>query len=188
MLELLRNHPIGFGELRVAAVFFIACCVGLLLPKGWFSLISWRLSGVYRVLTYSFIHGNLAHFIGNLSILGIITVVYAAVEFPPLGATPTLAVALMGGALGGGLTSFFVNIPGTQTVGASAALHGATAFFIVRALTSGKLTIISTVLLLVVFGLVSIVDFLPHRTEDGSKVSWQAHLGGALGGGLVAFV
>lgn len=188
MLELLRDHPLALGELRVAAVFFIACCIGLLLPKGWFSLISWRLSGVYRIFTYSFIHGDMSHFLGNLGVFGILTVAYTVVEFPPLGVAPTLAVGLISGAIGGGLTSFFVGLPGSQTVGASAALHGATALFIVRSCVSGRLSLFNLVLLIVVFGMVSIVDFLPHRTENGNRVSWQAHLGGAVGGGLVALV
>jgi membrane associated rhomboid family serine protease len=94
-----------------------------------------------------------------------------------LGAWRFLALYFITGIFGSMLVTFLA--PGTWVVGASGAIFGLFAAFFVLQRSLGN----NAVQLLVIMGLNLVVGFLP-----GTNISWQAHVGGIIGGFVVGFV
>lgn len=131
--------------------------------------------GLTGVVTSPFLHGSLAHLVGN------------TVPFLALGASIAMAglariiavTAIV--ALIGGLGTWLTSAPGTVTIGASGIVFGYAAYLIARGLFSRRpLQLALGVLVVIVLGGSLLSGLAPQQ-----GISWQAHLFGAIGG-LVA--
>lgn len=129
----------------------------------------------WRMLTSTFVHsqGSIFHILFN----GYALWLFGRMLEPALGRWRFLALYLLSG-LGGSAAVLWLS-PGTWVVGASGAVFGLfAAMFVIQRGLGGNAT-----QLLVVIGLNLVIGFLP-----GANISWQAHLGGLIIGGLVALV
>jgi membrane associated rhomboid family serine protease len=94
-----------------------------------------------------------------------------------LGTWRFVALYFITGIFGSMLVTFLA--PGTTVLGASGAIFGLFAAFFVLQRSLGN----NAVQLLVLMGLNLVIGFLP-----GVNISWQAHVGGIIGGFLMGFV
>lgn len=93
-------------------------------------------------------------------------------------------IATLLAVLGSGLTAWLLAAPGSVTAGASGVIFGWLTYLLVRGLIAGNWTQILVAAL--VFGFFGGMLWGVFPTVPG--VSWQAHLGGAAGGLLAAWV
>lgn len=129
---------------------------------------------VWQVLTSMFTHIEIWHIAVNMFSLYVL----GALLEPMLGRLRYLAVYLVSG-LAGSVLVIWVGDPFRSTVGASGALFGLMGLLVVMALKSGQgLQQIGMVLVLNLG-----ITFWP-----GSGISWQAHVGGLVGGMVVALI
>jgi membrane associated rhomboid family serine protease len=149
---------------------------------GW-GLRSWDLGSLQGLVLGPLLHANWAHLIGNsvpFLILGSLVAVEGARRFWLV----TGVVALVGGA-----GTWLLNAPGTLTVGASVLVFGYFGYVVLRVIAPGRIAH-----RLAYAGIALIVIVLYGTTVlggifgAGPGVSWQAHLFGAIGGGLIAFI
>ncbi|UNX54977.1 rhomboid family intramembrane serine protease [Georgenia sp. TF02-10] len=130
----------------------------------------------YRFLTSAFLHGGVLHLALNMYALWIV----GSVLEPALGRWRYIALYLLS-AVGGSVTVVLLADPSglswvTQVVGASGAVFGlfAAIFFVLRRLGRDATQIV------VLIGLNFALGFLVPN------IAWQAHLGGAVTGALLA--
>lgn len=137
---------------------------------------SWNVASLPSVFVAPLIHDDWAHLAAN-------TLPFAALGFlvllggwgRALWATVVIVVV-------SGLFAWLLSPPHTVTIGASGLVFGWLTYLLVRAVfTRNTAQIVIAVAVLVVYGSL-LWGVLP--TQPG--VSWQAHLGGALGGALAA--
>lgn len=131
--------------------------------------------GLLDIFTFPLLHANLNHLLSNALPL----VIFGFLVF--LSGLRVFLTAMAFSWLGSGLTVWLIG-DGGITVGASGLVFGLFAFLLVRGFLnhSWRQTLLAVVLFLV-YGSI-LWGVLPVM---GGYVSWQAHLGGALGG-LVA--
>ncbi|MET1066358.1 MAG: rhomboid family intramembrane serine protease [Arthrobacter sp.] len=146
--------------------------------NGTFGLRPRSLDGILDVLTFPLLHANLAHLFSNtipLIIFGFLVLLSGRRVF-----FITLALSwLVSGAVVWLIGGFNV------TVGASGLVFGLFAFLLVRGFFNRNWwQILLSVVLFLTYGGI-LLGILP--TVAGF-VSWQAHLGGALGGWLAALL
>jgi membrane associated rhomboid family serine protease len=127
----------------------------------------------WRVVTSLFVHSGIFHILFNMWALWI----FGRMLENMLGTWRFVALYFITGIFGSMLVTFLA--PGTTVVGASGAIFGLFAAFFVLQRSLGQ----NAVQLLVIMGLNLVVGFLP-----GINISWQAHVGGIIGGFLVGFV
>lgn len=147
---------------------------------GW-GLRSWDLGSLPGLLLGPLLHANLAHLLANslpLLVLGCLVAVEGAGRFW----IATAVIALIGGA-----GTWVVNAPGTLTVGASVLVFGYFGYVVLRAITPGPLTHrlaygAIAVIVVVLYGATMVSGII----GVAPGVSWQAHLFGAVGGGVAA--
>jgi membrane associated rhomboid family serine protease len=135
----------------------------------------WVESEPWRMITYAFVHspGSLLHI--GLNMLSLF--LFGPLLERSIGRARFIALYLVSAF--GGAVAVLLLVPGGSVVGASGAVFGLLgAFFVIQRRLGGN-----TVQLMVVIGLNLLVGFLP-----GTNISWQAHVGGLLAGGAVAFV
>lgn len=137
-----------------------------------------QVDGLLGVLTAPFVHGSWSHLLANavpLLIFGFLLMVNGAKQFVAV----TVLVWLVSG-LGVWLTA-----PGNSvTVGASGVVFGWLAYLVVRGVFTRNLgQIVVGLVLLALWGGI-FWGVLP----GANGISWQAHLFGALGGVLAAFL
>ena len=143
-----------------------------------FGLRPRSMDGVLDILTFPLLHANLNHLLSNtlpliifgfLVFLSGIRVFITALAFSWLGSG--LAVWLIGG--------------GGVTVGASGLVFGFFAFLLVRGFFNRSWwQILLSVVLVISYGSL-LFGVLPTVVGD---ISWQAHLGGAVGGVVAAIL
>ncbi|WP_116244087.1 rhomboid family intramembrane serine protease [Nocardiopsis sp. FIRDI 009] len=143
-----------------------------------FGLRAWTFSEPWTVLTAPFMHGNLAHLIGNslpFLVLG------SLVAFSGLGRflLTTLIVAVVSG-----LGVWLFSQPLSLTVGASGLVFGYFGYTILRGIIERKTIDIVIMICVVLFYGTMIWGVLPQHPG----VSWQAHLFGFIGGLLSAYL
>jgi len=126
----------------------------------------------WRLLTAMFVHGNFIHLALNMLALWMLG---QSVE-PMLGRARFLALYLISGL--GGSVMVACLAPGTATVGASGAIFGLMAALLIVGRHIGA----NVTGLLVILGINFAMGFFIGR------VAWQAHLGGAIIGALIAFI
>ncbi|AGW40302.1 rhomboid family membrane protein [Leifsonia xyli subsp. cynodontis DSM 46306] len=165
---LLQNAPIVGGQIMNALVYAGAYSY----PSGSLSpLIAFE---PWRMLTSLFAHANLIHLALNMYTLW----VFGMVLEPMLGRLRYAALFLIAG-FAGSLAVLLITPPGQEVLGASGAIFGMFgAFFIIQRRLGGNAT---QILVLVAINLA--VGFIP-----GLNISWQAHVGGFIGGLLLGLI
>lgn len=137
---------------------------------------SWE--GLLGVLTAPLLHGSVEHIVANgtaLLMLGTL----AGTTFPKatLRALPLLWV-------GSGLVAWALGHPGSHHLGASGVTHGLGFLLFVLGLLRRDRAAIAAGMLAFLFYGGMLMTILPRE----AGVSWESHLGGALGGVLAAFL
>lgn len=143
----------------------------------YYGIQSWQLGSLPSVFAAPFLHADWAHLIGNslpFAVLGFVVLLGGAVR----AVLSTLASVLVSGVF-----AWLLSPPNTITIGASGLIFGWLTYLLARGLFTrdGKQILIAVGVLVVYGGI--LWGVLP--TQFG--VSWQAHLGGALGGVLAAW-
>lgn len=141
-------------------------------------LHSHQVGDLWAVFTSPLVHASWEHIISNtvpLVLLGFVVLLEGWRRF--------LGVAVIG-AITAGLSAWLFSPAHTVTVGASGVIFALLTYLIARGIYTRKVSqILGGVVIAIAFG--SLVwGVLP----TSSGVSWQAHLGGALGGVLAAWV
>jgi membrane associated rhomboid family serine protease len=153
------------------------------------SLDSYRLDGdgaiyprdvghVWSIFTSPFLHASFTHLIDNtvpLVFMGVIIALRGAGRL----ALVTLIVIVVGG-----LGTWLIAPAGTATVGASGVVFGYATYLFTRGLFDrSALEILTGVVVGVVWGGALLSSVVPH-----AGVSWQAHVCGAIGGVVAAWL
>jgi membrane associated rhomboid family serine protease len=126
----------------------------------------------WRMLTALFLHGSFLHILFNMYSL----LIFGPILEHALGRWRFLALYLLSG-LGGSIAVLLI-APGIAVVGASGAIFGLLgAFFVIQRKLGGN-----SLQLVIVIGLNLVIGFVIP------SIAWQAHVGGLVVGGLVAFV
>ncbi len=173
-----------FAPVALLALMWVIQFADAVLPgsfTGW-GLRSWDLGSLQGLVLGPLLHASWAHLIANsvpLLMLGCLVAVEGAKRFWAV----TAVVALVGG-----IGTWFVNAPGTLTVGASVLVFGYFGYIIMRVFAPGRVAhrIAYAAIALIVAVLYG-ASMLTGIFGAGAGVSWQAHLFGAIGGGLMAF-
>jgi len=167
------------------AVIWVIHIVDAVLPgsfTGW-GVRSWDLSSLPGLVLGPLLHANWPHLIGNslpFLVLGCLVAVEGAKRFWAV----TGLVAVIGGA-----GTWLMNAPGTLTVGASVLVFGYFGYVVLRVITPGRIAhrLAYAAIALIVIALYG-GAMLTGIFGAGPGISWQAHLFGAIGGGLAAVV
>lgn len=180
-----RSNPIGrfASPVVLLAAMWIIQFADAVLPGSFtgFGLRSWDLSGLAGIALGPLLHADWAHLIANsvpLLVLGCLVAVEGARRFWAV----TAIVATIGGA-----GTWLLNAPGALTVGASGLVFGYFGYVVMRVFAPGRvphrvLYAAIALIVIVLYGGSMLAGVVGVR--DG--VSWQAHLFGAIGGGLAA--
>jgi len=143
-----------------------------------FGLRPRSVAGLLDILTFPLVHANLNHLLSNALPL----LVFGFLVF--LSGVRVFLTALAFSWLGSGVTVWLIG-DGGITVGASGLVFGLFAFLLVRGFFNHSWRqILLAVVLFVVYGSI-LLGVLPIM---GSYISWQAHLGGAVGGVIAALL
>jgi membrane associated rhomboid family serine protease len=137
-----------------------------------------RPEGVWGLLTAPLLHGSIEHIAANAaSLLLLGTLALAVYPWATLRALPLLW-------LGSGLGAWLLGDPGSHHLGASGVTHGLMFLvFVLGLLRRDRPSIAAAMIAFFLYGGM-LLTVLPQ--EPG--VSWQSHLGGALGGVLAALL
>ncbi len=141
-----------------------------------YGIVPRTVDGLWGILFAPFIHANLAHLVANtvpLLLLGWLVLLRDARHFLP--------VTLLS-MLGAGLCAWLLGAPGTVHIGASGVVFGYFGFLLLAGwfARSAASIAISALVTIAWGGLV--LGVLPGQ----AGVSWEAHLGGFVGGVLAA--
>jgi len=132
-------------------------------------------SGLQGILFAPWLHESLGHIMANtggLLVLGWMTMWPRVTNF---------WVATLGGMLGAGLCAWLLGSPGSVHIGASGLLFGYAGYLIARGYyTRNIVAIVVALFVTASYGLTMLFGLLPLHPD----ISWQSHLGGALGGVL----
>jgi membrane associated rhomboid family serine protease len=133
---------------------------------------------LWAIFTSPFLHASWQHLIDNtipLVFMGVIIAMRGAAKL----ALVTLVVILVGG-----LGTWLIAPADSQTVGASGVVFGYATYLFARGLFDrSALEILIGVIVGVVWGGALVASVVPH-----TGVSWQAHVCGAIGGVLAAWL
>lgn len=136
------------------------------------------LQGLWEIFTAPWLHVGWAHLAGNtipLLVLGWLILVDSTRTWVVSGLVVTVC---------SGLAAWIGSSPGTVTLGASGVVFGWLVFLLVKGLFTHSVgDIVLAVIVFLVYGGV-LWGVLP----TASGISWQAHLGGAIGGVLAAWL
>jgi membrane associated rhomboid family serine protease len=133
---------------------------------------------VWAIFTSPFLHASWPHLIDNtipFVFMGVIIALHGAAKL----ALVTLIVIVVGG-----LGTWLIAPAGTQTVGASGVVFGYATYLFTRGLFERSVVqILTGVIVGVVWGGALVSSVVPH-----AGVSWQAHVCGAIGGVIAAWL
>jgi len=178
----MKNYAHTVKEELVSILVFIGIiwCVFILdifFPLEQFGLIPRDSGGLIGIATMTFLHGDLAHIMGNIVPLVIMLALLAGSR-----ANSLMIVALIV-LVGGGLLWLFGR-PNTLHIGASLLVFGLAVFLIVSGLLEKRLIpLIIAVFVAVTYGGVLVAGIAPWQ----QGVSWDGHLFGGIGGAIVAW-
>jgi membrane associated rhomboid family serine protease len=170
--------------LILLAAMWIIRVLDDLIPGSWnheFGIRSWALDGLDGVVFSPGLHSGWPHLLSNtvpFLVLGVLVALDGVGRFWAV----TAIIALVGG-----FGTWIFNAPGAVTVGASGLVFGYFGYLLVRAFVArslghGILYAVIAVAVAVVYGSTMLAGIL--GAADG--ISWQAHLFGAIGGGIAA--
>ncbi|HZK04556.1 MAG TPA: rhomboid family intramembrane serine protease [Actinomycetaceae bacterium] len=143
----------------------------------WIGVHAWNVAMLWTLFTAPFAHLGFGHLAANsipLLILGFLIA---------LGGLRQWIYVTLAAVIGSGLFAFLLNPPGTVTIGASGVVFGYLTYLIIRGWFSRDWRqLLLGLLVLLIYGsmLWGVFPTMPG-------VSWQAHLGGAVAGVLVAW-
>ncbi len=148
-----------------------------------FGLRSWDLTGLVGIFVSPLLHASWAHLIAN-SVPFLVLGCLVAVE----GTRRFWAVTAFAAVIGG-LGTWILNAPGALTVGASGLVFGYFGYTVMRVFAPGRVShrILYAVIAIIVIAFYG-GSMLAGVVGVRDGISWQAHLFGAIGGGLAAFV
>lgn len=139
---------------------------------------AWQFSDLPSLLTAPFVHFGIGHLVANTVpglALGIIIALDGVRRWLLVTAIPALT---------SGLAAFFLTPPPAIIAGFSGVVFGYLTYLLARGAFSRNLgQIVVAVVVFLLYG-----SILWGVLPSGPGVSWQGHLGGALGGLLVAFL
>lgn len=137
-----------------------------------------QVSDLPNVLWAPLLHFGWAHLISNsvpFLVLGVLTYLSGAMRW----VITTVVTAVVSG-----LTAWLLSATGTITAGASGVVFGYLTYLLVRGIFTKKISqILIAVVVFALYGTV-LLGVLPGTPG----VSWQAHLGGAVGGVVAAYL
>jgi len=171
------------GDALRAAIAFVALLTVVFGLQGlgdsrMFAVAPGSLQGLAGVLTAPLLHGSPAHLVANASALLILgTLALAVYPRATLRALPLIW-------LGSGLGAWLLGDPGSLHLGASGLTHGLMFLVFGLGLLRRDRPSIAAGMIAFLFYGGMLLTVLPQ--EPG--VSWQSHLGGALGGMLAALL
>lgn len=174
--------PRGAGLFMLAVTAFLWVVEGIDTVLGHaldaFGIRSWNPEGLLGIVVAPFLHLGFGHLVSNsmpLLVLGFGILVGA-------GGVRRLVTATSVSALTSGLAAWVASAPGTVTIGASGVIFGWFTYAIMRGWWSRDWK--SIAIGLVVLSLYGGILWGVLPTQSG--VSWQGHLGGAVGGIIAA--
>jgi membrane associated rhomboid family serine protease len=136
------------------------------------------LGRLWSIFTAPFIHASFAHLISNT-----IPLVFMGVIIALLGATRLALVTLIVIVVGG-LGTWLIAPTNTVTFGASGVVFGYATYLLTRGMFDrSAIELLTGVLVGLVWGGALLASVVPHY-----GVSWQAHVCGAIGGVVAAWV
>jgi membrane associated rhomboid family serine protease len=128
----------------------------------------------WRMITSIFAHASIIHIALNMYTLW----VFGMILEPLLGRVRYLVLFLLSG-FAGWLGVFLISDPRVPVIGASGAIFGMmAAFLIIQRRLGGNAT-----QLLILVGINLVIGFLP-----GLQIAWQAHVGGLVGGAIAGLI
>lgn len=133
----------------------------------------------WRLLTYPFVHADLAHVLWN----GVAMFVFAAPLLDRIGRVRT-ALLYVAGSVVGGAAALQSSARGTVTVGSSAAVAALFGAWVVLSIREGSRASLRrrAVVRALGIGLLALPPLLTPFTTGGARVSVAAHLGGLVAG------
>ncbi|MDU0969222.1 MAG: rhomboid family intramembrane serine protease [Actinomycetaceae bacterium] len=151
---------------------------------------AWMPTHLWAIVTAPFAHGGWFHLFANtlpFLIFGAILSYQPTPALPPsLASVPGLAsldlfgLVTIAAMITSGLGAFFINRPGVPTVGASGLIFGYFGYIMTAGVRTGPGPEMATAVVVGgIWGLSMLRGILPRF---GSKVSWQGHLFGLVGG------
>ena len=142
-----------------------------------FAVIPQTAAGLLGVLTAPLLHGSMAHLGANaVSLLLLGTLAGSVYPRATMRALPLIW-------LGSGLCAWLFGIAGSHHLGASGITHGLMFLvFVLGLLRRDRASVAAAMIALFLYGGM-LLTILPREFD----VSWQSHLGGALGGVIAAF-
>ena len=127
-----------------------------------------------------FLHGDFAHLIGNsisLLVLGAAILIKGWRD---------LLIVSVASALSAGIVVYFIGKSGTNHVGASSVVFGYFGYLIGMGIYQRNGFNILLAVLVVFFYGGAVITMFPTETARAASISWEGHLGGAIGGFLIA--
>lgn len=172
--------------LILLGVMWLIRALDAVLPGSWiraFGIESWTLDGLDGILLSHGLHTGWPHLLANtipFLVLGVLVALDGVGRFWAV--TGIVAVVA-------GVGTWIFNAPGTVTVGASGMVFGYFGYllaraFVARSLGHGILYALIALAVVTVYGGSMLAGIF--RAAEG--ISWQAHLFGAIGGALAAFI
>ena len=172
----LKGHALVLGG--TLAVFWVVFVVNFLLGGSLLTLgvIPRTTIGLRGILFAPFLHASLSHLVANsipFVALGWMVMLRDERHFIPV----TVA-----GMIGSGLMAWLLGAPGTVHIGASGVIFGYLGYLMLTGwYTRSFGSILLSVIVTLVWGSL-VLGMMPGE----SGISWQAHIGGFLGGALAA--
>lgn len=152
--------------------------VGWLMDKGLLRPL-WDGGSAIRILTFHFIHDSFSQLLANCAGLGLLGFLLNKCD-------GHLPLATLGAMLGSGLFAWLFQLSGSYTVGASAIVCGWWVYLmVIWWKKKGLLGVVFTGAMVILIG--GMIQAILPGDRGTSGINWQAHLGGAVGGGLTAW-
>ena len=172
----LRTHAVVLGTstaLLWAVLTINSVLGGSLLAYG---VRPRSVEGLRGIIFAPFLHANVAHLVANtvpLLVLGWLVLLRDARHF-----IPVTLIAM----LGGGLAAWLLGAPNSVHIGASGVVFGYFGFLVLAGWFARSMgSIVLSVVVTAIWG-GAVLDVLPGQPG----ISWEAHLGGFIGGAMAA--